>query len=210
MPNRCGLMHVRPAEDEDNDDENLSENSAAKKSQQQPTQEELDSFWAGVQARLAQFTTLPAKVKIKNCLIFTRRRENLTRQSRSSSQHRSSCGLLLGWRASAASPVHHPPRQGRNCLIFLLMRARRETNAAKSQKPITQEELDSWAGVQARLAQFTTLPAKVGIVLFFTNTCEERNYRGKVAVANNTGGAGLLLGWGASAAGPVHHPSHQG
>jgi hypothetical protein len=66
MPNRCGLMHVRPAE-EDQDLENSRESNAAK--QQQPTQEELDTFWAGVQARLAQFTSLPAKV-LYSCILL--------------------------------------------------------------------------------------------------------------------------------------------
>jgi hypothetical protein len=49
MPNRCGLMHVRPAEEE----------------AVLPPPAQLDSFWADVQLKLAQFTTLPSKVPTK-------------------------------------------------------------------------------------------------------------------------------------------------
>ena len=53
MPNRCGLMHVRPSEEEEG-------GNAAK---QQLTQEGLAKFCADLQARLAQFSTLPSKVR---------------------------------------------------------------------------------------------------------------------------------------------------
>lgn len=60
MPNRCGLMHVRPAEA--GGGEEAGGGGGEAQQQQPPTDQELDTFWTSIQARLEQFTTLPPKI----------------------------------------------------------------------------------------------------------------------------------------------------
>jgi hypothetical protein len=67
MPNRCGLMHVRPLEEETTavtaaaGAATPAAGAAAAAASSCPTEAELDKFWADLQPKLAQFTTLPGK-----------------------------------------------------------------------------------------------------------------------------------------------------
>ncbi len=63
MPNRCGLMHVRPLEEETTAVTAAGAATAAAASSC-PTEAELDKFWADLQPKLAQFTTLPGKASL--------------------------------------------------------------------------------------------------------------------------------------------------
>ncbi len=57
MPNRCGLMHVRPLEEETTAAAGAATAAAA-------SEAELDKFWADLQPKLSQFTTLPGKASL--------------------------------------------------------------------------------------------------------------------------------------------------
>ena len=65
MPNRCGLMHVRPLEEETAAGAATAAavTAAGAAASSCPTEAELDKFWADLQPKLAQFTTLPGKAR---------------------------------------------------------------------------------------------------------------------------------------------------
>ncbi len=66
MPNRCGLMHVRPLEEGTTAGAATSAAGAATAAAASgcPIEAELDKFWADLQPKLAQFTTLPGKASL--------------------------------------------------------------------------------------------------------------------------------------------------
>ncbi len=73
MPNRCGLMHVRPLEEETTAVTAAGAAATAATAAAAsccPTEAELDKFWADLQPKLAQFTTLPGKASLTLYYIF--------------------------------------------------------------------------------------------------------------------------------------------